>query len=313
MKKFFKNIILLLIITIVVGEVVVRLTHAVADIPQRTIDEHGIQKYFPNQQGYWKGGEHKWTINKFGWPGELPQSYDNLIMVIGDSFIENFMNPNDCHQSVFLKENMKNYNFMEAGRSGVSLIEAMEISKQSDSLKPLQYLIYVNDEDFYESISHIKPMDDITQLNIDTNTIEYGEMKAPGLKKALYKWKLMYYLYNRFPLNNLTDTEEKPEVIANTEENNKNDKEFQPEISQLIAYVKRNYVINNKTLVFHPDSEQSIITICQAAGFNIIWLDSNNDKTWIFDYDSHWTCFGHKKVAEQISEQLPFILNNSEH
>lgn len=304
MKNFFKNIILLLIITIVVGEVVVRLTHAVADIPQRTIDEHGIQKYFPNQQGYWKGGEHKWTINKFGWPGELPQSYDNLIMVIGDSFIENFMNPNDCHQSVFLKENMKNYNFMEAGRSGVSLIEAMEISKQSDSLKPLQYLIYVNDEDFYESISHIKPMDDITQLNIDTNTIEYGEMKAPGLKKALYTWKLMYYLYNRFPLNNLSNTEEEPEV-------NKEDLEFHSEISQLIAYIKTNYVINNKTLVFHPYSNKTIIKICEKAGFNTIILDSHNDETWTFDYDGHWTCFGHKRVAEQVGYRISKYLQKN--
>lgn len=311
MKKFLKNIILLVLITLAVGEVVVRLTQAVSDIPQRTIDGHGIQKYLPNQEGYWKGGEHKWTINKFGWPGELPQSYDNLIMVIGDSFIENFMNPNECHQSVFLKENMKDYNFMEAGRSGVSLIEAMEISKQFDSLKPIQFLIYVNDEDFYESITQIKPMDDITQLNIDTNTIEYGEMKAPGLKKVLYTWKLMYYLYNRFPLNNLSGTEAEPEVSS--EDTKKEDLEFHAELTQLMAYIKHNYNINNKTLVFHPDSSKSIRTICHVAGFNIIVLDSNNDESWIFDYDSHWTCYGHKRAAEQISEKLPSILNNSEH
>ncbi|MBO3097914.1 hypothetical protein [Gelidibacter pelagius] len=310
MKKFLKNIFPLLLITIVVGEVVVRLTHAVADLPQRTIDGHGVQKYLPNQEGYWKGGEHNWTINKFGWPGKLPQSYDNLIMVIGDSFIENFMNPNECHQSVFLKENMKDYNFMEAGRSGVSLIEALEISKQFDSLKPIQFLIYVNDEDFYESISQIKPMDDITQLNIDTNTIEYGKMKTPGLKKILYAWKLMYYLYNRFPLTNLSNIDEKPEVSS--KDTNNKELEFQPELTQLMAYIKCNYTINNKTLVFHPDSSKSIIAICQAAGFNIIFLDSNNDETWVFDYDSHWTCYGHKRAAEQISEQLPSILNNSE-
>ena len=105
MKKLLLNIILFFLIAIAVGEVVVRLTHAMADIPQRTIDEYGIQKYIPNQDGYWKGGEHKWVVNKLGWPGELPQSNENLIMVIGDSFIENFMNPNECHQSAFLKEN----------------------------------------------------------------------------------------------------------------------------------------------------------------------------------------------------------------
>ena len=109
------------------------MTHSVTDLPQRTIDEYGIQKYYANQSGYWKGGEHKWMFNELGWPGELPEDYDNLITVIGDSFIENFMNPNECHQSKLLKKGLNNHNFIEAARSGVSFIEAMEISKQFDS------------------------------------------------------------------------------------------------------------------------------------------------------------------------------------
>lgn len=301
MKRFLKNIILFLLVVIVIGEIVVRVTHTMADIPQRTIDEHGIQKYFPNQDGYWKGGDHKWVINKLGWPGELPQSFDNLIMVIGDSFIENFMNPNECHQSAFLKENMEAYNFMEAGRSGVSLIEAMEISRQIDSLQPIHSLIYVNNEDFYESITQVKPMSDITQLDIKTNTIKYGEMKAPGLKKILYSWKLMYYLYNRFSLSNIINTNPKPETVTtNTEAKT----DYTNEIQQLTKYIKQNYTTSDKTLVFHPNSEASIIEICKAAGFNIILLDSSNDASWRFDHDPHWTCYGHKQAAEQVSKQL---------
>lgn len=301
MKKLFKNIILFLIITLVVGEVVVRLTHAMADIPQRTIDAHGIQKYIPNQEGYWKGGDHKWLINKLGWPGELPQSNDNLIMVIGDSFIENFMNPNECHQYAFLKQNLSEYNFMEAGRSGVSLIEAMEISKHMDSLRPIHSLIYVNDGDLYESVTQIRPMGDITQLDIETNTINYGEMKAPGLKKVLYSWKLMYYLYNRFLSNKLNGGEN---VEATPEEPIKKDFEYTEEITKLITYIKDNYTISDKTLVFHPNSHESIIDICKTAGFNIITLDSDNDASWTFDHDAHWTCYGHRRAAEQISRAL---------
>jgi hypothetical protein len=302
MKKLLKNIILFSLIALVVGEVVVRLTHAISDIPQRTIDAHGIQKYLPNQDGYWKGGDHKWVVNKLGWPGELPQSNDNLIMIIGDSFIENFMNPNECHQSAYLKENMKDYNFMEAGRSGVSLIEAMEISKQIDSLKPVHSLIYVNDEDFYESISQIKPMNDITQLNIESKTIKHGKMKSPGLKKVLYSWKLMYYFYNRFPLSDLLKSDNKPKVT--TPETEEEGADYSKELTELSAFIKQNYTISNKTLVFHPNSKESIISICKAAGFNIILLDSSNDDTWTFDYDPHWTCYGHEKAAQQISEKL---------
>jgi len=302
MIKFFKNIILFLLLSVIVGEVVVRLTHAVSDVPQRTIDEHGIQKYLPNQQGYWRGGEHKWMVNTLGWPGELPESYDNLIMIIGDSYIENFMNPNECHQSVFLKENMPAFNFMEAGRSGVSFIEALEISKDLDSLKPIQTLIYVTDEDFYESISEVKPMRDVTQLNLEKNTIQFGEMKAPMVKKALYTFKLAYYFYNRFPITGFENKESEPKnpiKISKTEKS-----EFQTEISQLITFVKQNYTITNKTLIFHPNSNYSIIETCKNAGFNIILLDSSHDATWTFDYDNHWTCYGHKSVAKQISKSL---------
>jgi hypothetical protein len=300
MKKFFKNIITFFLLALIAGEVVVRMTHAMSDIPQRTIDQYGIQKYYPNQDGYWKGGDHKWMINQLGWPGELPNSYNNLITVIGDSFIENFMNPNECHQSAFLKDNMKSYNFLEAGRSGVSLIEAMEISKHIDSLKPIQTLVYVNDNDFYESITEVKPMDDITQLSLKTNTISYGKMKAPGFKKILYNWKLLYYFYNRFPLNTSTETKEE-QIIDQPLEIGINSKD---EVFKLIDYITKNYSIKNKTLVFHPNCKNEIIEKCKSAGFSVIILDSSNDKDWTFDYDSHWTCYGHERVAQQVSNSL---------
>ncbi|WP_299100148.1 hypothetical protein [uncultured Winogradskyella sp.] len=302
MKKFLKNILVFFLLALIVGEIVVRMTHTMSDIPQRTIDEHGIQKYYPNQDGYWKGGDHKWDINKLGWPGELPQSYDNLIMVIGDSFIENFMNPNECHQSVFLKQNLESYNFMEAGRSGVSLIEAMEISKNLDSLKPVKTLVYVNDNDFYESIVEVKPMQDITQLNLKSNTIVYGEMKAPVFKKILYNWKLLYYFYTRFPLNSTSDVKEEP-AIKKVE--NKSGLKSKAEVSQLIEYIIENYNVSNKTFVFHPKTNTEIIELCKQAGINIITLDSSKDnKSWTFDYDRHWTCYGHEQVAKQIANAL---------
>jgi hypothetical protein len=303
MIKFLKHIVVFFIITVIIGEVVVRATHAVTDIPQRTIDDSGIQKYFPNQSGYWKGGDHQWVVNELGWPGELPESYDNLITVIGDSYIENFMNPNECHQSVFLKENMADYNFMETARSGVSLIEAMEISKQTDTLSPKHTLIYVNDNDFLESIYEVKALSDITQLKLEDSSILHGKMKAPGAKKVLYTWKLLYYFYNRFPLNGNSKKEKTD--LSEAKQKKESKTKYNSEVLKLVNYIKINYTINNKTLVFHPNSEPSIIKMCKNAGFNIIALDSSKDvNDWTFGYDSHWTCYGHKKVAEQVSNNL---------
>jgi hypothetical protein len=308
MIKFIKNIVVFLLLMLIVGEIIIRTTHAVSDIPQRTIDEFGIQKYYPNQEGYWKGGNHKWTINKLGWPRELPSSFDNLIIIIGDSYIENFMNPNECHQSVFLKESMKNNNFLEAGRSGVSFIEAMEISKQFDLFKPVNNLIYVNDNDFYESVVEIKPIRDITQLSLNSNSIIFGEMKSPAIKKILYNWKLLYYFYNRFPLNISKKTEIDPiDVNDNVEVN---EFQFENKVFELINYISINYSIKNKTLVFHPNSNKIIIEKCKKVGFNVIILDSSEDQDWTFGYDSHWTCYGHERAAQQVHK---WILINKMH
>ena len=303
MKKFIKNIVVFFLIAMVVGEIIIRITHTVSDLPQRTIDDNGIQKYFPNQSGYWKGGDHGWKINKFGWPGDLPKSSDNLITIIGDSFIENFMNPNECHQSQLLDQKMADYNFIEASRSGVSFIEAMEISKQLDSLKPLYQLIYVAGHDFSESVSAIKPLKDITQLNLKTKSIAYGEMKAPGFKKILYNWKLLYYFYNNFSLDFSFDFFKNKETPKKEKVIDKRYK-YSAEITQLMDYTKTNYDITDKILVFHPNTEIEIIVICQKAGFKTIILNSDNDKSWTFDYDHHWTCYGHDRVSLQVSKAL---------
>jgi hypothetical protein len=303
MAKFLKNIIIFFLLSIIAGEVIIRSNHLTSDLPNRIIDEYGIQKYYPNQKGYWLGGNHKWKINKLGWPGDLPNSYDNLITIIGDSYIENFMSPNRCHQSILLKEKMIDYNFLEAGRSGVSFIESMEIIQQMNSFKPIHTLIYVNEGDFIESVRRIQELSDITQVDLESGNIVNGKMKSTGLKKILYAWKLMYYFYNRFPLNISQN-----KVLTKGQDNllnyNRNDLKFKNQIFELIDYVKENYPIINTTLIFHPDTNTIIVDQCKNVGFNVIILNSDNDKSWKFEHDSHWTCYGHKQVAEQVSAQL---------
>lgn len=299
MKKFLKNIILFFLFAAIFGEAAVRVTHPTSDIPKRFVDEVGIQKYFPNQEGYWKGGDHKWNINNLGWPGELPTAYDNLVVIIGDSYIENFMNPNECHQSVFLKKNIEAFNFIEASRSGVSLIEAMEISKQMDSLNPIQTLIYVNDIDFNESIQDIKIMSDITQVNLKNEKIIYGELKSPLLKNILYNWKLLYYFYTRFPLEKNINSKKKTNKAEEVQKIKSNTNVF-----KLIKYIKNNYIVENKTLVFHPNSSPEIIKISKDAGFKTISLEIKEEKQWRFDNDPHWTCYGHEQAAKQVKEGL---------
>ena len=306
MLKFLKNSISFLIIALLVGELVVRITHSVSDIPKRQIDADNIQKYLPNQKGYWKGGDHQWIINELGWPGILPDDYDNLITVIGDSFIENFMNPNECHQAIFLKEQNPNYNFFETGRSGISFIEAMEISKKLQySRKPKLQLVYVTDSDFTESIREIEVRPDITQLWIENKKVINGKIKSAKSKTILYNWKLMYYFYNTISLPKLPFSSKQ---IATADPDNesrlKSENKKYENIAKLLEYVRSNYDLNNIVLVFHPNSDPKIIESSMVKGFNLITLHSKEEPSWTFDYDKHWTCFGHKRVSEQITDAL---------
>lgn len=299
MLKFIRNIVLFIIAAMIAGEVVVRITHAVSDVPQRIIDGDGIQKYYPNQTGYSLNGEHTWLINELGWPGELPKSYDNLVLIIGDSFVENFMNPNECHQAPLLEDRVNEYSFLETARSGVSFIEAFEIAKQMDTLNPVKSLLYINDSDFYESVKEISEKQDITQLDISKSRVIHGKMKSPGIKKVLYNWKLIYYFYNRFPLN--FESKKPPKKYVPKERTLKHANE----VDGLLNYIKTKYRITDKILVFHPYSSKKLITKCEEAGFKVISLDSSNDSnSWTFDFDHHWTCYGHEQVANQVARSL---------
>lgn len=301
MKKFIINIFCFIILGLLIGEVISRKMALTSDIPQRIIDENGIQKYKPYQKGQWLGGGHSWQINYEGWPGELPNSYYKLVTLIGDSYIENFMNPNQCHQAAYLSELMPQFNYFEAARSGVSFIEAMEISKSLDSFQPEAHIIYVHDSDFSESIMQIQRFQDRTQLDLTAEKLVPGRLKSPGAKKILYNWKFMYYLYNRFPMNIRLPELWKKEVVSAEKKQPNNKYE---DYKQLLDYVARTYYTADKILVFAPNSDHKLISLVRESGFNILKLVRPDDENWSFDYDPHWNCYGHKRVAQQVAKIL---------
>ncbi|MCE7072931.1 hypothetical protein LZG74_21630 [Dyadobacter sp. CY327] len=303
MGKLLLKFFIFLLGGFVVGEAIVRAYHLTSEVPKRYLDDNGIQRYNPDQQGSWKGGNHSWATNELGWTGTLPVSYDNLVTIIGDSFIENFMNPSDCHQDMLLKSRVPMMNFVEAGRSGVSFIEAMEIAASMDSLSPQMHLIYVNAADFTESIRDIAVQTDITQVDLGNRKVIPGIMKSAKLKTILYNIKFAYYLFQRFPLNQIKFGGEKHAPAKPT---------VQPDhsnsIKSLLEFVKQKYDVKDKIIVFHPKLPDAIKNEVKAAGFKTISLDSDGQDNWTFVYDHHWTCYGHNQAADQIASYLQELI-----
>ncbi|NRF38339.1 hypothetical protein [Pedobacter foliorum] len=315
MKKF---LIKLLVFTFMIGvsaELVIRLQKLVPDIPRLYVDDMGIQRYIPGQTGYYTKAKTKWEVNKYGWLGTSDTSKDTTISIIGDSFIENIMNPASCNQGNILKSLFKDYSFFEAGRPGVTFIEAMQISKLLDStIKPKLHLIYVNNADFPESSSLNQRYTDRIQIDLNTNTILNGNLKSPGVKNILYNIKLMYYLYLQFALV----------VDKKNKEDHKNAKEnsvvIKPEfdatdVNKLLAYCVKNYDMEKVILVFHPGIEQAIVELTNKYHIKNIILEKGKDqKSWILNVDDgHWSCYGHNQVAKQIGTKLPSLFANNIH
>jgi len=297
MKKFIINFTLFVLFTIISGELIVRVFKLTSDIPHREIDEiTGIQRYKKNQSGYYINNNEKWKVNEYGWLG-ISNVEKTIISLIGDSFIENIMNPNKCNQGYILQSQFANYSFFEAARSGVNFIESLEISKDlNKKIIPEINIIYVQEEDIKSSLisNGLKP--DLLQLDLKNKKIIKAKLKYPILKKILYSFKLGYYMYLNFPLLIQND-----EIISVKEENNEFNKK---EYSNFFKYCSENYDLSNIIIIFHPNTSKTIIKMAIDNKFNVYELIKEKESWIIGNKDNHWSCYGHSQVASQVANVL---------
>lgn len=301
MRKFLIRFLLFLLVSACAGEIIIRAFKLTSEIPERYVDKWGIQRYTPGQSGHYKKADYKWKVNDFGWMGMADTSKDTIVSIIGDSYIENMMNPIECNQGSILKTYFPGYSFFEVGRSGISFIEAMEIAKHLDSeINPAVNLLYISNKDFYESIADIQQHKNVMQVDLKHQQIIKGALVSPGLKKILYNSKLFYYLYIRFPI--FVDKQNMGEIPGSGEEKIVFDYSM---FNSLFEFCAANYNKQKIVFVFHPGSKKEFVALAQQYGFKSIVLDSSGDKSWaISTVDEHWSCYGHHQIATQIKQHL---------
>lgn len=305
MRRLFFRIVLFSIGLVLVFEVTIRLFNLTIEVPRRIIDESRVQKYKPKQKGKWQGGTHHWQINEYGWPGPAPESLDNLIVLIGDSHIENLMNPDDCHQAFLLKELNPEFNFLQMARAGASLIEFMEFAKMAEKeYLPVLQIVYVKDSDFKESIVGFQRFTDRVQVDLDQGKVLQGQLKSNQLKTILYNFKTLYFFYLKAQVL-LSKKVEEP-VNGNTTVSLEPTKEEFQEYQRLLEFIQVNYNLENKYLAFHPSTSKSIVKLTKGQGINIITFELNEGKLWSWSVtdDSHWDCYGHREAAKQLTEKI---------
>jgi hypothetical protein len=300
MIRFLINVTLFVMFTSLLGELTVRVFKSVPDIPERYLDRHKIQKFKQGQSGYYTRANEKWNVNKYGWLGLDNIEKGSTISIIGDSFIENIMNPISCNQGSILKQLIPDYSFFEAGRSGITFIEAIEISRiLDDEINPKYQLIYLGEGDFYESIYEKNIYSDRLQLSIAEQKIIYAKIKSAKFKKILYNIKLLYFLYLKYPI--FVEKQNKGEVLESTKSDNIDASVF----TDLLDYSSNNYNLNKLIFVFHPNTDEQIVELVDKYGVKTLLLNSSNDKSWeVSKKDKHWSCYGNNQAGKQVSKAL---------
>jgi len=92
-----KKILVLSVVTFVLTEILIRTLNLTNDIPNRKIDINGLQNYILDQKGIYK--DNNWVVNNDGFLGLNDKKFKNQILIIGDSMIENIMNPIECNHN----------------------------------------------------------------------------------------------------------------------------------------------------------------------------------------------------------------------
>ena len=296
-KKFLIRTLIFLVLCFSGGEVIIRAFRLTTEIPELRVDEYGIQRYKPGQTGYYSKSSFAWKVNSHGWLGIADTLPDTVISIIGDSYIENIMNPIECNQASFLKKLTGNYGFYEAGRSGVSFIEAMELTKVLDiEIKPLKHLVYINNGDFYETIGVKGKKSKRVTIDLTDNTIFKPKVENALLKKVIYSSKFMFYMRLRFFSKEKNGDENK---------GNQTKKSFDyDKFRSLFAYCLKTYDTDRIVFIYHPNIEKGFVELTKEFGFKYIVLDTQGHDWAIDETEPHWSCFGHEEVAKQVARVI---------
>ena len=293
MKRFIIKIFEFSIVVLILLEIVVRLFTLTNDVPQRDLDENGLQVFQKNQEGQSHG--HKWKVNSNGFLGNNDIKGRNQVLIIGDSFVENIMNPFECRQSSLFKK--AGYDVFEIGRSGITFIESLEFySKYKSEVNPKISIFVIDNSDFEESIEEINKLNDRVQISLKTSKLSIGKIKAKYLKKILYNYKTLYYLYLKYLKS------QKSNITSQSKEVNHSNEEISLFINKLIKISIQNYDLKDCLFVFR--GENDFKELFSQLNLNFIELDLKGVEYMYSKNDSHWSCKGHQIASEKILEYI---------
>lgn len=192
MKKLFLKIIMYSVLILLVLESIIRIFHLTKDYPTRYVDQYGVEKWVPDQNGYSVTGIRRqnfseYHINDFGYNSyrEFRPTKDRVeIALVGDSFIEGF------HQNYYnsigkkIENQLDSIQVYEFGYAGYDFADELHLIEEYQSTFDLIDHVFIG----------MKFENDLTRG--DYSILEERMKLESPLYKSLRQIKLLVYLQN---------------------------------------------------------------------------------------------------------------------
>ncbi len=292
-------------------EGLVRIFHLGKDTPTRFLDEHKVEKWVPNQNGFSVTGNRRQNFSEFRINNSGFNSYREFtptkdteeIALVGDSFIEGF------HQNYYNSIGKKIENMLPD-------IEVYEYGYAGYDFADQLHLIHSYKEQF-NLIDHvilgIKFSNDLTR---NEYKVVAGRLALESTtNRLLKKSKLLVYCKNIGILDppqklvyktlNLIRPKSTPKKLSEAEiEKRKKEKEnkFLENFESLI--LKYGYDKNRFTLLLDA-SKTSPVFMNYLKENNFTYIDFSepfeaSDRSTTLIYDRHWNNHGRELIAKEI-------------
>ncbi|TRZ42530.1 hypothetical protein [Robertkochia solimangrovi] len=308
MKKFIIKSIAYVVLILLILEGLVRILHLYDEDPPRFIDEAGVEKRIPGNEGISVTGNRiqnhaRFHINKFGYNSFrefIPTDTDKEIALIGDSFIQGFHIDYTNSIGKKIEDQLPQYKVFEFGYAGYDLADQL-------------YLIHAYDSIFKaidDVIIYVHYPDDLYRDDYEPNQDRVNMLNSP-LFKIRDEIKLLSYA----SAIGLVDPIK--EAILSIRSSGHTEVHDEISDSEKIASYLRN--IESLFTKFPPPAQKTaflidgehcapeIVSLLKSKGYPVIDYSgafAQSEKPVTLIYDQHWNENGRKIIARCISEYI---------
>ncbi|WP_438423369.1 hypothetical protein [Aquimarina macrocephali] len=315
MKKLIIKSILYVFLILIVLEGLVRVFHLGKDTPTRFLDEHKVEKWKPNQNGFSVTGNRRqnfseYHINTTGYNSyrEFTPTKDKVeIALVGDSFIEGF------HQNYYNSIGKKIENALpeievyEYGYAGYDFADQLHlVHSYASQFDLIDHIIlgikFSNDltrAEYQVVNSRLALESPINRMLKKSKLIVY--CKSIGILDP--PQELMYRLINALKPKKKTVLKDDTEILKIK---NQNERKYLENFKSLVSkygYDKKRFTLLLDSRITSP----LFLSYLEENKYNYIDFSTSfetSDRSTTLIYDRHWNNHGRDVIAKNITQYL---------